>query len=409
MGLEDTPYERFFVRRDDLAHAVRERLKRYPEPHASHYGVVPLAPPEDSIALGVAGARHQAASEAIARLDLLAAELKDPYIISRVLTRREAVSSSAIEGTNSTLDELLSVEETTDEEIRGHAAQVRDYALALDDLIPLAQAKGPEVFTVELVQELHRAVMRGDSAGQDTPGEFRSAVVWIGGTGHIAYSTYNPAPPDDIAPCLAETLSYMRAEGMQALTQPILVRMAIAHAHFEAVHPFRDGNGRVGRLLLPLMMAAENHVPLYLSPYIEAHKADYYAALKAAQQRLNSQAMADFLARAVLGSVDELMATRKALTDLQALWRDRRKFRANSAAARALELLPHYPVLTVSRLATLLGISFRAASLGIDQLLQAGILVERTGYRRNRMFTAPEALSIMNRPFGAEPILPGQE
>ena len=140
-----------------------------------------------------------------------------------------------------------------------------------------------------------------------------------------------------------------------------------------------------------------------------AAAADDGAALKAAQQRLDWPAMADFLARAVLGSVDELMATRKALTDLQALWSDRRKFRANSAAARALELLPHYPVLTVSRLATLLGISFRAASLGIDQLLQAGILVERTGYRRNRMFTAPEALSIMNRPFGAEPILPGQE
>jgi Fic family protein len=241
------------------------------------------------------------------------------------------------------------------------------------------------VFTVELVQELHRAVMRGDSAGQDTPGEFRSAVVWIGGTGHIAYSTYNPAPPDDIAPCLAETLSYMRAEGMQALTQPILVRMAIAHAHFEAVHPFRDGNGRVGRLLLPLMMAAESHVPLYLSPYIEAYKTDYYAALRAAQQRLDWPAMADFLARAVLGSVDELMATRKALTDLQALWRIRRKFRAGSAAARALELRLTIPW-TVSRLAALLGISFRAASSASISFCNK-ILLERTGYRRNRMFT----------------------
>ena len=145
------------MRRDDLAHAVRERLKRYPEPHASHYGVVPLAPPENSIALGLAGARHQAAAEALARLDLLAAELKDTYIISRVLTRREAVSSSAMEGTNSTLDELLSVEETTDEEIRGHAAQVRDYALALDHLIPRAQAEGSCVFTVEIVQEVEAA------------------------------------------------------------------------------------------------------------------------------------------------------------------------------------------------------------------------------------------------------------
>src|ERR1700674_4397385 len=121
--------------------------------------------------------------------------------------------------------------------------------------------------------------------------------------------------------------------------------MAVAHAHFEAVHPFRDGNGRVGRLLLPLMMAAEGHIPLYLSPYIEANKVAYYASLKAAQQRLDWHEAIGFLADAIVGTTHELLATRDALAALRDRWRERRKFRRGSAALEALDVLPHYPVL----------------------------------------------------------------
>jgi Fic family protein len=205
---------------------------------------------------------------------------------------------------------------------------------------------------------------------------------------------------------LADTVAYMRAEGLHAQQQSLLTRMAIAHAHFEAVHPFRDGNGRVGRLLLPMMMAAEGRTPLYLSAYIEANKADYYAALKAAQQREDWAAMVGFLADAVVGSTTELMATRTALSRLEALWRDRRRFRAGSSALGALTILPQYPVLTIGRLAELLKVSFPAASKAIGQLCDIGVLQERTGYSRNQIFSAPEALSILNRPFGAQPVLP---
>ncbi|WP_264784747.1 Fic family protein, partial [Gluconobacter cerinus] len=101
------------------------------------------------------------------------------------------------------------------------------------------------------------------------------------------YSVYNPPPPAAVPHFLEETLDYMREDGMQMMTQSLITRMALAHTHFEAAHPFRDGNGRVGRLLLPLMMAAEKQVPLYLSPYIELHKQADYAVLKQAQQKLN--------------------------------------------------------------------------------------------------------------------------
>jgi hypothetical protein len=177
--------------------------------------------------------------------------------------------------------------------------------LALDQFIPRVQTTGSDIFTLELVTDLHRAVMRGDATYQDIPGEFRRVVVWIGGRGDIAYSAYNPAPPDEIAKSLTQTMAYMRGTRPEIVNQTLLTRMAITHG---------------------------------------------------------------------------------------AEW--------------ALSILPHYPIVTVKRLAEHLGVSYTAAGTATDQLGSAGILIEQTGYERNRIFVAKEALSIVNRPFGADPILP---
>jgi Fic family protein len=395
------------MRREELSPAVRKQLRRLPAPYDSHYGVSPLPPPEESVALPPEILQqHARAIDAMARIDTLTAELKDPYLISRILTRQEAVSSSAIEGTNSTLDELLAVEETADAAVSEAAIQVRDYATALDGLLPRARAEHHSIFTEDLMARLHRAVMAGDSTYAEEPGVLRGNVVWIGGGRDIAYSIYNPTPPDGIAAALAENIAYLRCEGMQSMTQSLITRMAIGHTHFEAVHPFRDGNGRVGRLLLPLMMAAEDRTPLYLAPYIAAHKPQYMAGLKAAQQRLDWTEAVGFIARAITGTVDEVLKTRSALQSLSALWRARRKFRAGSAAVNAIDLLPHYPVLTIPRLAALLKVSFNAAGNAVEQLVEAGILASPEDQRYNRLFTAREALSVINRPFGETPVLP---
>ncbi|MFP1130220.1 Fic family protein [Asticcacaulis sp. W401b] len=375
-----------------------------PEPHSAHYGVLPVPPPEDNFTFEDKNGRHRVALAQIAKVDVLASELGDPYLISRLLTRREAVTSSSIEGTHSTLDELLRVEE--DDETAGDAArQVGDYALTLDRFIPQARAFGPELFTTGLICDLHAEAMRRDPDYRDRPGDLRSAVVWIGGNGQIAYSTFNPPPPEDVPASLEENARYMRCEGMQAFKQTLIVRMALAHAHFEAIHPFRDGNGRVGRLLLPLMMAADHHTPLYLSAYIEANKTAYIDALKAAQQRLEWAALIDYLSSAVIATVDELFDTRRALMSLAVSWKQRRRFRANSAAERSLVLLRDYPVITAKRLANKLEISVPAATTAVEQLQDAGILTERTGYRRNRIYVAAEVLSILNRPFGSSPFV----
>lgn len=390
--------------RDDLAHAVRERLVRLPVPYANHYGVVPLPPPEDAVTIREGRISHEHALMMLGRIQAITRDMLDPYVVSRTLSRREAVSSSSIEGTNSTLDELLTIEED-DDHARDAAHQVRDYVLTLDRFLPQASAGGTDIFTTELMKQLHREAMRHDPDYADPPGELRETVVWIGGTGNIAYSTYTPPPPDRVAISLEDTATYMRGTGMQVMTQSLVTRMAIAHAHFEAVHPFRDGNGRVGRLLLPMMMAAEGHVPLYLSPYIEANKQAYYDGLKAAQQRLDWDPLIGFLSDAIIGTVEELLATRASLQALRDFWLGRRRFRAGSTALRALDLLVDYPVITANRLAARLNVSLPSALAAIDQLVEIGVMTEKTGYQRNRIFVAAEVLAIVNRPFGLDPII----
>jgi Fic/DOC family N-terminal len=138
------------MRRADLSPEVQRTLKRLPAPYSNHYGVVPDPPPSSSPSVVPVAARHEAAIKALGRLEVLVSELQDPWLVSRVLARREAVSSSAVEGTHSTLYELLAVEETEDSDAdrRTAAKQVRDYALCLDGAVPLACSRGPAVFTL---------------------------------------------------------------------------------------------------------------------------------------------------------------------------------------------------------------------------------------------------------------------
>jgi Fic family protein len=284
---------------------------------------------------------------------------------------------------------------------------VRKYATTVTRFIKQAHRQGNDVFSANLVRRLHKRIMEDDPDYRDTPGDLREVSVWIGGR-DMAYSIFNPPPASVVPACLEDNVRYLRAEGLHAIQQSIITRMALAHAHFEAVHPFRDGNGRVGRMLLPIMMAADGRTPLYFAPYIEANKPVYVDALKAAQQRLDWPSMVGFLSDAVVGSANELFKTRGALATLSTRWKIRRDFRRGSSSLRALELLPQYPVITISRLATLLKVTYPAAATAVAQLEEIKALVERTGYTRNRVFAAPEALSILNRPFGEDPILPEQ-
>lgn len=395
------------MQRNKLTEAIRRSLERYPAPHDAHYGVVPPSPPEGPVGVRAAAGAHALAMKAIQKADRIAASLPDHFALSRILVRQEAVNSSSIEGTHSTLDAVLEAEVAEEgQEVDEATLQVRDYAVALEDAMRLVMRDGRQAFSLELVQQMHANLMAGDKDYKDVPGEIRTRVVWIGGGKNAGASEFNPPPPQRVAQCMEEHIAYLRTEGMQPLQQSIILRLAIAHSHFEAIHPFRDGNGRVGRLMLPLMMAADGHAPLYLAPYININKPRYIEGLKAAQQRLNYAPLVNVFGDAVIATVRESAVSMEALGRLLPIWRARRKFRGGSAALESLDLLVGYPVITARRLSEQLGVTFAAANKGIAQLVGIGILREHGGKARGRIFVAPDVLRIYNRTFGDEPILP---
>lgn len=383
-----------------LAPAVRARLKRYPPPDEAHYGVVPLPPTQDPIVIGPASPEHHAAIEALGRANALAAQHPSHFLLSRVLVRQEAVASSDIEGTRSTLDALLEVEETDDLEASDADKQVRDYAIALEAALHAVEASGYDAFTVPTIEQLHQSLMRGDSgfvAKHGPPGRFRQKQVRIGGR-DFGSSTFNPPPHADVLQCMTDHIAYLRSDGMQHLNQSIIAQMAVAHSHFEAVHPFPDGNGRVGRLLLPLMLRAAGHTPLYFAPYIAAFKTEYYEALRASQQRLDYVPLIGHLSRAIARTVEDAESAIGRLASLQLDWLQRKKFRKKSAAQRMLPLLAWHPVVTTRTVERLLDASPAAARIAVNQLADAGILIERTGKQRYRVFQAREVLDIYQNP-----------
>lgn len=391
------------MRRDLLHPSIQACLKRLPPPHNAHYGVVP-PPPPSAIPLFETNRDCSEAVAAIATVDEQVRIAPHAFAATRLLMRKEAVSSSSIEGTQSTLDEILELDEHSNAPARPAARQVRSYSLTLERALQTVCASGKDGFSESLIRSMHRDLMASDPAYPDPPGEFRSCVVWIGSHADIAYSTYTPCPPADIQACVEQHVRFLRGDTMDQFL-PLPIRMALAHVHIEAIHPFRDGNGRLGRLLLPLMMAAEGHQPLFLAPFIEAHRTDYYDALKDAQQRLNWVPIVHLICRSIVASVEDARLTYDALKRLPALWRARGNLsREGSAPRRALDLLPGWPVLTVNRLAELLRVSKQTANLAVQHLTRVGILEERTGYLRNRIFVAPEVLRVLNRPFGQAPL-----
>lgn len=391
-----------------LAPELRARLVALPPPYDAHQGVVPLPPPTDVINLGSARSAHATALASIGKADAIASSNQHHFFLSRILVRQEAVASSAIEGTFSTLDHLLEVEAedpTLQKQADDDAKQVRSYALALERAIGDVERNRYDAFHLGMIRDLQREVMKDDPQYQRKyfnlkSGQFRppGVIVYIGGGQDISRSIYNPPPSEYVPACMDEHIEYLRCTGLQHANQSIVTRMAIAHAHFEAVHPFPDGNGRTGRLLLPLMLAADGHTPLYLAPHIAASKPVYVDGLRAAQQRLEYAPLIEMLSNAITMAVDRAMDAHRSLTDLLRDWHSRQKWRKNSTQLRTLEFLIGNPVIKMKGLRTSLGVGEEAARTAIKQLVAAGILKEKTGFKRNRVFAAEEVLEIYRRP-----------
>jgi len=233
-------------------------------------------------------------------------------------------------------------------------------------------------------------------------GAYRETQVWIGPTLRIEDATFVPAPPARVNGCMdemaASILQYAPREDDQTVL-PILAQLAIAHAQFETIHPYHDGNGRTGRLLLPLMLAAEGYPPLYLSGALLRAKSQYYAALASVQLQGEWGPWLELLGHAVVESCDESISIAEDLLALAERWeQDLRSYRADSATRRLPRFLIGHPVLSVQQAAAGLRISVPAANAALNNLLAAGIVSLVNERQWGRVFQATQVLRRLDQP-----------
>ena len=331
--------------------------------------------------------------------------------LSYLFVRQEALSSSRMEGTWSTLDDVLTPADDGFE--KSDTASIKSYAIALERVYSTVLTEGVPALTTDMVRNLHAALMSRDPSYDGVPGELRrpdmeGSVVWIGGGGRPENSLYNPCPPAHVEAALKTVMEWygdpnLVEVGDAGLGLPLPLRIAIGHVHFEAVHPFRDGNGRVGRMLWPLQMVASGLLPLYLSGFVESEREDYSRTLNRAQVKLDYGPFTEFISVAFAKSFQEKSVTKQAIEGLPEEWRKRGKFRKGSTADRILEVLLSEPVADVGHVMKKLSVSKPAATAALASLLESGIVVERTGKKRNRVYAAEEVISVLSRPFGTSP------
>jgi Fic family protein len=350
-----------------------------------------------------------ALAAALSRADLavgrLAGEgrrLPNPHLLLRPFVRREAVLSSRIEGTQATLGELLAAEagaavERSPEDLR----EVANYVVALEHGVARL---GALPLSLRLVRELHEKLMRGVRGDAATPGEFRRSQNWIGPAGcTLADASFVPPPPDRLMDCLGAWEKFLHDE-----TLPPLVHAALAHSQFEAIHPFLDGNGRVGRLLITLLLVQWQVLPsplLYLSAYFEATRPEYYARLSGVTERGEwEEWLAYFLAGAA-GQAEDALDRIRRLDELQSRWRERLAKVASRLPEKALGLFVENPYWTVGRLAQRLDVAFTTAQRALDRLEAAEIVTLAGEAKRNRVYCARAILDILEEP----PRLPGTD
>lgn len=358
-------------------------------------------PPAPSVALaGEARAALDAALLALGRLDGVSSVLPDTHLLLYTYVRKEAVLSSQIEGTQSTLTDLLLFElEESPGVPLDDVVEVSNCVRALEHGVKRMRRGFP--LSNRLIREVHEILLaRGRGAGKN-PGEFRRSQNWIGGT-RPGNARFVPAPPHLVPDAMGALERFMH----DGATPPLL-KAALWHVQFESIHPFLDGNGRVGRLMIALLLCSEEVLRepmLYLSLFLKQHRARYYELLDAVRRDGDWEAWTAFFCEGVAAVSDSAVATARRLLDLAE--RDRERLaglgrKAGSAAAVQAALL-RTPLCTIPRLAKRTRLSLPTIAKALDVLGNQNIVSETTGKRRNRVYRYDRYLAILNE--GTEPL-----
>ena len=357
-------------------------------------------PPEIALDLDLVRTLSDA-DRALGELAGLGRNLANPHLLIRPFLRREAVLSSRIEGTEADLADVYAFEagQQTRSASAGRgtdAREVHNYVVALEyGLERLATLP----VSVRLIREIHERLMAGVRGDQATPGEFRTVQNWIGPAGCGKHeATYVPPPVPQMTEALYSLEGYLHAED----GYPPLVRLALSHYQFEAIHPFLDGNGRVGRLLMVLMLVEQNLLPLpllYLSAYFERHRQTYYDLLLGVSARGDWRAWVEFFLRGVAAEARDAVDRAKRLQDLRQSWRARlTEARVSAKLLEAADVLFERPILTIPQLQGLLGVHYNTARGYVEKMQEAGIVDQFGGDAYGRVYGAPLILDAISAP-----------
>ncbi len=352
---------------------------------------LPPAPPLD---LAVVLAPLERALLALGRLDALSALLPDSHLFLYTYVRKEAVLSSQIEGTQSTLSDLLLFEL---EELPGvpvdDVIEVSNYVASLEH--GLARLRGGFPLSNRLIREIHARLLAGGRGSDKTPGEFRRSQNWIGGS-RPGTARFVPPPPHRVEECMGALEGFLHDGG----ALPALVRAGLAHLQFETIHPFLDGNGRVGRLLITFFLcdAGVLREPLlYLSLYFKQHREEYYSLLDRVRREGDWEEWLVFFLDGVEQTAEGAVSTAQRLVTLfrEDQERVQAEGRAAGSALRVHQVLKERPITSLQEVSKRTGLSFPAASAGMQVLERVGVVRELTGKKRNRLFGYQQYLAIL--------------
>jgi Fic family protein len=361
-------------------------------------------PPDPPLKLdGTLGDLLDGASVALGRLDGISVVLPDPQIFLYSYVRKEAVLSSMIEGTQSSLSDLLLFEfDGTPDTPLEDAAEVSRYVAALEHGLKRLIDEGFPL-SLRLIQEIHAELLADGRGADKNPGEFKRSQNWIGGT-RPGNARFVPTPPHHVLDCLGALEKFLHDQ--PARSRP-LVKAALAHVQFETIHPFLDGNGRLGRLLVTFLLCSEGVLRqplLYLSLYLKQHRDRYYELLQEVRLRGNWEAWLEFFLAGVRETADGAVSTARRLVSLFVLDKDRIHAQRGSSTT-ALRLHDHFqrtPVTSIARAAEALGLSAPTVTSALQKLEALGIVRELTGGNYRRIYGYSAYLDILNE--GTEPI-----
>jgi len=380
---------------------MRFRAGRYLQQPTGYRAFIPAPLPPDP-PLDLSGPLRERLSEAdyaLGRLDGAVLTLPNPDLFVFMYVRKEAVLSSQIEGTQSSLQNLLAAEaQLFDPDTPRDVNEVANYVRAMNH--GLARLADLPV-SVRLIREIHTELMQGVRGGRLTPGELRTSQNWIGPGGcTLANATFVPPPPHEVPGALSDLERFLH----DGAGLPPLIQVGLAHAQFETIHPFLDGNGRMGRLLITFLLTEKRLLSkpvLYLSHYIKQHRSEYYERLQAVRDAGDWEGWLGFFLEGVVSVSREAAQTAAAILRMREEFRTRITERLGRAAAngqRVMDRLFDHPIVNVATVREWLDLTPAGANQIVSRLEGIGLLREITGYARNRRFVFEPYLRLFDEP-----------